>query len=81
MFRFTQEPSSGSKRQNIAKITDMVRRCLSVRMWSVLWRHIGACCVCVHAQHVARCTCVAGTWLQDWHLPRHQGWTYRAPVR
>jgi hypothetical protein len=23
---------------------------------------------------------VAGTWLQDWHLPRHQGWTYRAPV-
>ena len=26
-------------------------------------------------------SCVAGTWLQDWHLPRHQGWTYRAPVR
>ena len=26
-------------------------------------------------------TCVEGTWLQDWHLPRHQGWTYRAPVR
>jgi hypothetical protein len=24
---------------------------------------------------------VAGTWLQDWQLPRHQGWTYRAPVR
>ena len=26
-------------------------------------------------------TCVAGVWLQDWHLPRHQGLTYRAPVR
>jgi hypothetical protein len=25
--------------------------------------------------------CVAGTWLQDWHVPRHQGWTYWAPVR
>jgi hypothetical protein len=25
--------------------------------------------------------CVAGTWLQDWHLLRHQGWTYQAPVR
>jgi hypothetical protein len=25
--------------------------------------------------------CVAGTWLQDCHLPRHRGWTYRAPVR
>jgi hypothetical protein len=24
---------------------------------------------------------VAGTWFQDWLLPRHQGWTYRAPVR
>ena len=26
-------------------------------------------------------TCVAGIWLQDWHLPRHQGWTYRVPVK
>ena len=25
-------------------------------------------------------TLVAGTWLQDWHLTRHQGCTYRAPV-
>jgi hypothetical protein len=24
---------------------------------------------------------VAGTWLQDWRLPRHQGWIYRAPIR
>ena len=31
--------------------------------------------------HLLTCSCVAGTWLQDWHLPRHQGWTYRAPVR
>ena len=26
-------------------------------------------------------TCVAGTWLQDLHLQRHHGWTYRARVR
>jgi hypothetical protein len=26
-------------------------------------------------------TCVAGTWLQFWRLPRHQGWIYRAPVK
>ena len=26
-------------------------------------------------------TRIAGTWLQDWHLPRHQGRTYWAPVR
>ena len=26
-------------------------------------------------------TRVAVTWLQDWHLPRHQWCTYRAPVR
>ena len=25
--------------------------------------------------------CVVGTWLQDWHLPRHEGWTYWAFVR
>jgi hypothetical protein len=25
--------------------------------------------------------CVAATWLQDWHLPCHQGWTYGVPVR
>ena len=24
---------------------------------------------------------MAGAWLHDWHLPRHQGWTYRATVR
>jgi hypothetical protein len=31
--------------------------------------------------HRTVATRVAGTWLQDWHLPRHQGCTYRAPVR
>ena len=30
--------------------------------------------------YVALATYVAGTWLQDWQLPRHRGWTYRAPV-
>ena len=42
MFRFTQEPSSVSQSQCLANITDMVRRCLSIRTWSVLWRHIRA---------------------------------------
>ena len=31
--------------------------------------------------HTCNAVCVAGTWLQDWHLPRPQGWIYRAPVR
>jgi len=47
MFRFTPKTSSGSKLQYLSKIANMVRRCLSVRMWSVSWRHIGACCACV----------------------------------
>jgi len=25
--------------------------------------------------------CMAGAWLQDWHLPRHKRWIYRAPVK
>ena len=53
MFRFTQEPSSGSKCQYLAKIIDM--GCLSIRTWSVLWRHIRACCACV------QCTVQEGT--------------------
>ena len=40
MFRFTQEPSSGSKCQYLAKITNMVLRGLSIRTGSVLWRHM-----------------------------------------
>jgi len=47
MFRLTQEPSSESKRQYLAKITNMVRWCLSIRMWSALWRRIRTCCACV----------------------------------
>ena len=47
MFRFTQEPSSGSQIQCLAKITGMVPLCLT--MWAVwvLWRHIPTCCACV----------------------------------
>jgi len=40
MFRFTQEPSSWSKCQYLAKIADMVRRCWYTRTWSVWWRHM-----------------------------------------
>ena len=39
MFRFTQEPSSGSQSQCLAKITSMVPLPLSILTLSVLWRH------------------------------------------
>ena len=39
MFRFTQEPSPGSCNQCLAKITSLVRLCMSVQTSSVLWRH------------------------------------------
>jgi len=37
MFRFTQEPSSGSQSQCLAKITDMVLMCWSIWALSILW--------------------------------------------
>ena len=40
MFRFTQEPSSGSQSQCLAKITGLVPLCLSVCVLPVLWRHM-----------------------------------------
>jgi len=51
MFRFTQEPSSGSYIQCLANITSLVQPCLSVQT-SGLWRHIltvikGSWCACV----------------------------------
>jgi len=39
MSRFTQEPLSGSHNQCLAKITSLVRLCVSVQTVSVLWRH------------------------------------------
>jgi len=39
MFRFTQEPSSGSQSQCLAKITGIVPLCLSICALSVFWRH------------------------------------------
>jgi len=47
MFRFTQESSSGSQSQGLAKITSMVPLCLSIWTLSVLWRHIPTCYACV----------------------------------
>jgi len=40
MFRFTQEPSTGSQSQCLAKITGMVPLCLLIWTLSVLWRHM-----------------------------------------
>ena len=40
MFRSTQEPSSGSQSQCLAKITGKVPLCLSISALAVLWRHI-----------------------------------------
>jgi len=39
MFRFMQEPSSGSQSQCLAKITGMVPLCLSICALLVSWRH------------------------------------------
>jgi len=49
MFRFTQEPSSGSRSRCLAKIAGMVPPCLLICALPVLWRHIPTCCewVCV----------------------------------
>jgi len=40
MFRITEDPSSGSLIQCLAKITSMVISCLLTWTWSVLWQHI-----------------------------------------
>jgi len=39
MFRFTQEPLSGSHDQRLDKITSLVQLFMSVQT-SVLWRHM-----------------------------------------
>jgi len=40
MFRFKEEPSSGSYNQSLAKTTSLVQLCVSVQTFSVLWRHM-----------------------------------------
>ena len=40
MFRITEDPSSGSLIQCLAKITNMVLSCPLKWMWSVLWQHM-----------------------------------------
>ena len=47
MFPFTQEPSSGSYDQYLAKITSLVQLLVSVRTLSVLWLHTVTCRACV----------------------------------
>jgi len=47
MFRFTQETSSESQSQCLAKIIGKVPLCLSIWALSVLLRHIPTCFVCV----------------------------------
>ena len=47
MLWCTQEPSSGSQNQCLAKITSMVPLCLSICVLPVLWQHIPTCCGCV----------------------------------
>jgi len=49
MFRITEDPSSGSLVQYLAKITRMVLSCPLTWTWSVLWQHIltaqATCCL------------------------------------
>jgi len=40
MFRITKDPSSGSLKEYLAKITVMVLSCPLTWTWSVLWQHI-----------------------------------------
>jgi len=49
MFRITEDPSSGSLVQNLAKITLMFLSCPLTWTWSMLWQHIvtRGVCVCV----------------------------------
>ena len=47
MFRFKQEPSSGSQSQCLTKITGMVPLCLFICALPLLWWHIPTCCMCV----------------------------------
>ena len=56
MFRFTQEPSSRSQSQCLAKITGMVPLCLSICALSVLWRQIPTCCAYVYTRTTGRNT-------------------------
>jgi len=47
MFRFTQEPSSESYNQSLAKITSLVQKCVPVQTLLVLWRLILTCYACL----------------------------------
>jgi len=57
MFRITQNPSSGSLVQYLAKITRMVLWCPLTWTWSVLWQHIQTRSACVI--HCIRRHCTA----------------------
>ena len=58
MFRITEDPSSGSLVQYLAKITRMVLSCPLTWTWSVLWQHIVKQCVCLF---VCLCVCVCSS--------------------
>ena len=55
MFRFTQEPSSGSYNQCLAKITSLVQQYVSLQTLLVLRQHILTCCACLWSA-VQKCT-------------------------
>jgi len=47
MFRITEDRSSGSLAQCLAKITRMILSCLLIWTRSVLWQHVLSRCACV----------------------------------
>jgi len=47
MFRITEDPSSGSLVQYLAKITRMILSCPLTRTWSVLWQHMLPMVLCI----------------------------------
>ena len=72
MFRFMQEPSSGSQSQCLAKITGVIPLCLSICALLVLWRHIPTCCACVQFI-VQEGTFLHGEQIKNAHIDKHSG--------
>jgi len=69
VFWFTQEPSSGSYNQCLAKITSLVQLRMLIQKLSVLWRHILT--VIKWSWCWTRLVILAKRWLQ---LPDNGSW-------
>jgi len=71
MFRITEDPSSGSLVQCLAKITKTVLSFPLTWTRSVLWQHILTPCVCVRVRARARARVCVCSSLSKMRLPWH----------